>query len=80
MYVNYSGLYPVFYHFNFVSSSTGCADLAQRLGLKNTGLLISRTAQTIATLKIRCKDSVKTPFSVPRKVKILSKNRIFSFF
>ncbi len=35
MYVNYSALNAVFYHFKFVSSSRPCADVALRLGFKN---------------------------------------------
>jgi hypothetical protein len=48
MYVNYAALNAVFYHFNFISSSRGCAHVAQRLGIKNTGLLSKSGAKIVS--------------------------------
>ena len=79
LYVDYLGYHPSQSRSHYVRITD------VRVGLrsfrrKSTGFLISRTAQTIATLKIRCKDNTKTYFSVPQKVEILSKNRIFRVF
>ncbi len=48
MYVNYAALNAVFYHFNFVSSSRGCAHVAQRLGIKNTASQLKDGAKIVS--------------------------------
>ena len=48
MYVNYAALNAVFNHFKFVSSSRGCAHVAQRLGIKNTASQLKDGAKIVS--------------------------------
>ena len=56
-------------HFNFVASSTPCADLTLRLDIKNTGLLS----------KIRCKINMKVTLVFLQRQKFFQKIVFFPF-